>query len=824
MSILSKLVLKYLRLNPRRTSIAGISTMLSVCLLTLVSNVFVWGFQYMKEAEVQLNGSWHVRYNDISKEQAEKLKGRKEFARLRVRKLSDTAWQADAELKKVNEDIFSITSQIGEEAGLATLKEKGISDKMPNGDEAVFDIHYHMELLSFYGVTGMSDELPMNYVLFGVLGIIMGISSMLIYSIFALSFLEKKKYIGLLSCVGASVWQRRMFVFGEGLAAGLPAIFPGIIAGCAASAAATGFFNQRLNETYQLQIELPHAFDTRITVLSAMLGVLTIVSAVLVPSVQAGKVEPLELIFHAGETKPAPSDRNYYPGCSLEFNLAVRNLRYNGKKFLKMLILTTASVLTAFNGYLEIQNMRGAYQLRDTREEKPLDAWVRIYSDNMGLEESLARQIGKKEWSKSAVYLSVLDLGAFTVDKKYVADGLERFELLWWGAKNPVVFFDEKSGQKHYGFPLKIVGVDDMVFWEALGQNGLQMGNPEDYPVIVDDYIPVREEGEEDAVYRNVFSDLQNEDITIRFGKYGDYFLSYYTSDNGGMMRTGEEETVRLHVCRMAEDRFPLPIVPGAFGLVADDYTQMESYYIRCYMPHSAFRRFLEDERIQKTYGRQSGKEFPDLERTKNPVLNYICIERREGAKEEEIERKLEQIMGEAGLRPYHPGTAPDGYFYDTDTWEYGNIEILNRIEMKKNAGEILRQIFMAGAILLILSFTLFSLASYIATGIYVRRREFSVLKSMGMTDAGLKRMLLYENILLIGASAVFSSAMAYYIGYCQLREFREGSATVHLNFPYMTLLKVLLGMLLLTGSIVLVLVRRVKNVNILEALKNENE
>ena len=143
---------------------------------------------------------------------------------------------------------------------------------------------------------------------------------------------------------------------------------------------------------------------------------------------------------------------------------------------------------------------------------------------------------------------------------------------------------------------------------------------------------------------------------------------------------------------------------------------------------------------------------------------------------------------------------------------------------MKKNAGEILRQIFMAGAILLILSFTLFSLASYIATGIYVRRRELSVLKSMGMTDAGLKRMLLYENILLIGASAVFSSAMAYYIGYCQLREFREGSATVHLNFPYMTLLKVLLGMLLLTGSIVLVLVRRVKNVNILEALKNENE
>ena len=94
MSIITKLVLKYLRLNPKRTMVAVISIILSVILLMTSSNVFVWGFEYMKKVEEATYGSWHAKYHDLTLEQAERLKLQDEFASCELIE-TDTGWQAD---------------------------------------------------------------------------------------------------------------------------------------------------------------------------------------------------------------------------------------------------------------------------------------------------------------------------------------------------------------------------------------------------------------------------------------------------------------------------------------------------------------------------------------------------------------------------------------------------------------------------------------------------------------------------------------------------------------------------------------------------------
>lgn len=471
------------------------------------------------------------------------------------------------ELEKVDSRIFQTTQNIGKEIGMTTLEELGKADSLPNGEEADFDISYHMALLDFYGITYLNDSASMKHILLGVLVIIMGICALLIYSVFSLSFMEKKKYIGLLSCVGASLWLRRLFVFGEGLMIGLISVPLGIIAGCFGSVYAIGILREKLNEAYMLHLNPGNILDVKITILAALLGALTIVIAVLVPTVQAGKVNALDLIFKVEKVNQTESIGKYYPRYSLPFNMALRNLNCNRQKCLKILFFVAFSIVVAFNGYISIQEMQRKYLLQDERESKPLDAWVRVYSDDFTLGEQIKEKINKMSWSKEVSYLSILDLGAFTIDKKYVAKDLEKFKLSWWQTENPVQFSDQEG--KNYGFPLKIVGIDDESFLRYLALSGEEWEKGVDtYPVIIDDYITVQKDGEEYAKYREVLSIRPGEEVSIQFGTYADYFLNQPNT----IVRTKSEQTI-LHVCASTSNRVPLPIMPGAYGMEKDDYT-----------------------------------------------------------------------------------------------------------------------------------------------------------------------------------------------------------------------------------------------------------
>lgn len=784
----------------------------------------------MREVEEKIAGSWQARYNNVTEEQAEKLQERTEFSKCTISSKKDNIYEAEIELPKINEDIFEITQKIGKEIGMSTLEKQGMSGYLPNGEESIYDISYHMKLLDFYGVS-YENEISMKQILLMILGIFVGISALLLYSVFSLSFLEKKKYLGLLSCAGASIWQRRMFMLGEGLAIGVIGIPIGVILGSVGMLPLTERLQEWLNVKYGFQMNLPIAPDIKVTLGAVLLGILTIGIAVAIPTIQAGQVNPLELIFHAGETEPEEVGGKYHPGFSLEFNMALRNIRSNQKRFAKMLLLGIASIAVAFNGYLAIQEMEGTYLLEDTRGEVPLDAWIRIYSDDLTAEEKVQEQLTKTSWCKDVSYFSVLDMGAFIIDKEYVREDLEEFIIPWHDIGNPARFENEKA-EMHYGFPMKVIGVEDNVYRNVISQYGFddrtnweQLVKQGVYPVILDDYIPIKKGKDNYTSYQKVLTDLKGEYMPIQFGMYGDYVLSGGSTRENMIYRTKDANTI-FYVNGTLPERFPIPIVPGAYGFVADDYTQMESYYIRCYMPYSMYQKFLQDEQIKKTYGVLSAgaMEHPTNPKEYNPIMNYMVMKRISETDEQKIEKDISRIMNEFDLHSIGFGIPEGEYINDSHAWEYGNIESWNRAQMMKNANEILKRIFLTGAILLVLFFTTFSLISYVAVTIYLRRREFSILKSMGMGYKNLRKMLLYENAILIGFSAIGGTVMSWFIAYGQLKQIREGAATVKIEFPFGIYIGILCAVLILSGSIVVLMVRKVRNVNIIDALKSENE
>ena len=307
MSIITKLVLKYLRLNPKRTMVAVISIILSVILLMTASNVFVWGFEYMKEVEETTYGSWHAKYHDLTLEQAERLKLQAEFASCELIE-TDTGWQVSVELKMINDELFETTQEIGSRIGMTHLSEIGIEDLRPDGQAAEHDISYHMDLLDFYGLQYYNrQEMSMQKLLWMLIAIIMGITALLIYSIFSLSFMEKKKYVGLLDCIGASRIQRILFVFEEGIILGIISVPIGILVGTIASKYVLKIVAKYLRDVWNLGIEVPFTLDYRLAILIAGLGICTVFLAILIPTLQVLKVNSMQLIYNAGETKPETS-------------------------------------------------------------------------------------------------------------------------------------------------------------------------------------------------------------------------------------------------------------------------------------------------------------------------------------------------------------------------------------------------------------------------------------------------------------------------------------------------------------------------------------
>lgn len=73
MNIMNKLTLRLLWENKRRTLVTIIGVIISVAMLTAVATIAVSFFDLLKRQEIAQTGEWHVRYHDVDEEQIEKI-------------------------------------------------------------------------------------------------------------------------------------------------------------------------------------------------------------------------------------------------------------------------------------------------------------------------------------------------------------------------------------------------------------------------------------------------------------------------------------------------------------------------------------------------------------------------------------------------------------------------------------------------------------------------------------------------------------------------------------------------------------------------------
>ena len=115
------------------------------------------------------------------------------------------------------------------------------------------------------------------------------------------------------------------------------------------------------------------------------------------------------------------------------------------------------------------------------------------------------------------------------------------------------------------------------------------------------------------------------------------------------------------------------------------------------------------------------------------------------------------------------------------DASETNSIYIFNTYQMRQQEEQLmmLLTVFVYGFIILITAICIANIFNTISTSIALRKREFAMLKSVGMTPKGFNKMIIYESIfygikaLLYGLPA--SVLMMLFIYYTLTKQFNFG-------------------------------------------------
>lgn len=148
-------------------------------------------------------------------------------------------------------------------------------------------------------------------------------------------------------------------------------------------------------------------------------------------------------------------------------------------------------------------------------------------------------------------------------------------------------------------------------------------------------------------------------------------------------------------------------------------------------------------------------------------------------------------------------------------------MDYAENVEMERNLVTII-QVFSYGFIVLISLIAAANVFNTISTNIGLRRREFAMLKSVGMTQKGFHQMMNYECILYGSKALLLGLPVSAVITYLIYMTVSGGYETVY-HLPWGAIGIAVLSVFLVVFSTMLYAMGKIKKDNPIDGLKNEN-
>ncbi|MCO1604590.1 ABC transporter permease [Desulfosporosinus nitroreducens] len=192
-------------------------------------------------------------------------------------------------------------------------------------------------------------------------------------------------------------------------------------------------------------------------------------------------------------------------------------------------------------------------------------------------------------------------------------------------------------------------------------------------------------------------------------------------------------------------------------------------------------------------------------------------------------EQVLDQLMDDKEIPNVHTqlllkSTDPIATQHQIEDLKENNLSIYNVYKSRQQEEQmiVLMSVFTYGFIVLITAISIANIFNTISTSISLRKREFAMLKSVGMTPKGFSKMINYESIFYGIKSLFYGLPISIVVMYLIHRSLMN-SFDYSFALPWISILYVIAAVFIIVSSAMLYSSAKVKKENIIDALKQEN-
>ena len=665
------------------------------------------------------------------------------------------------------------------ERGDIFLIMKNPEDAIEVFENALIGADLNTDVLMFSGVFKFdSFYTALTSVAAIVTAIIMLGSISLIYNAFSISVSERTKQFGLLASVGATKRQLKKMVLFEALAVSAVGIPLGIASGIGGIGITLSIIGDKFHSILGSPINMTMSVSIKSVIVAVAVSLITVLISAWVPSKRATKISAVEAIRLNADiknNKPVKTSKLMYKFFGLSGMLAAKHYKRSRKKyratvlslFMSIVLFVSASALTK---YLT-QSVTGA-----------------MFSENCDLVVSYPG-IEFTDITPKELFDSTKDAKAVTdaayCQRRYMDIEVEDKYLTEEGIEysQPAL---NKGGESISLTNAVVVFVDDESFRTILTDEGI---DEEDY---FDPSSPLA------VMYDRgtSFSYEEQKFITVDFLKKGECSLTALTAiEIDGYTRYGTYEDKYVRYVRYTEH-----------GLDQEDYIDIPYDEANISITLNIGAQ-IDEIPFFSGYGGWMCIVYPMscadsvVEQLNFEVSEYYFVYLSSNSAQSEADIKT--ALSDNGFSANHLRN------------------IAEEEESSRNLVTIIR-VFSYGFIVLISLIAAANVFNTINTNIGLRRREFAMLKSVGMTQKGFNKMMNYECLLYGSRALLFGIPVSIGVSMLIFSTFAN-VYSADFTLPWISIAIAVLSVFLVVFAAMMYSMSRIKKENPIDALKNEN-
>lgn len=637
------------------------------------------------------------------------------------------------------------------------------------------DISYNTNVLHYYGVFGSNDFVILLRAMELILiAIIMVGSVSLIYNSFAISITERSKQFGMLSSVGATRKQKRNAVLYEGAVIGGIAVPLGLLFGSLGMAVTFRVVQPLLNSGRDREVPLRMCVSFSTLLVATGFSVLTIFLSAYLPARRASRISAIEAIRQTQDIrltrKAVKTARPIRLLFGLPGEIALKNMKRNRKRYRAMVIslLISLVLFTAVGSYVFYMNNLYSSATDDGMAD------IMVHFDHAEMDSGLfSSSLAVNGVKQGAAYTSFqsLEISPEVTEVLTTKEALALLEKQYrnWGASEEDIQsqLEEYTGKGNPGVRIRLVMMEDAAYAAYAKSVGAKEAPEGEIGGIMLNWSRTKENGV--LFEAPLLSVSEGERLKLA------YTEREYDETLDETTVTFSKET-SVYLSAVTKER--------PYGQA---YSSLQSA-VSIYFPRSQWERITE--------------QLPEQWWKHCSTAYYFQVK---PDADSVIEENLKKVLDEQCTQDY---------------------SIYNRIASERSAQqmELALSIFAYGFIVLISLICVANLCNTISTSFVLRRREFAMLKSIGMEPKSFRRMIRFESLFYGLKALLYGIPLSLLISYGMHRMMTNNSVSLPFTLPWHIYGIGFTAVLLVVFVAMGYSSRKIKDESIVDGLKSEVE